>query len=312
MATPIRGKGGKFAGSIGDGRDRPPTPGPSAGTTQPGVADGETEAHVANIYDQFRRLREVENLVHHETASVWVDGSRVDLHLSEPVAGPTAGTVVFLHGWGLGPKSYEVTTDAFAQRGYRVITPGLPGFGGSEFLPDSTPQQDIVPATAEHMYRALEAYDLPKPWRIVGHSFGGGLATSIADQHPEAAQELVLLSPIGGDTGSGSWVRALASLGGEAQHSTVERFRDALPAFAKGFGRMVSIGIAAKSTDLTAPLQRVARRTPVTLVTSDTDKVTPVGNLSHVEGLQRVTVTGSHGWLLSPEGADTAADIVSR
>ncbi len=59
-----------------------------------------------------------------------VDGRR-----ARAVIGGRGVPVVFLHGWSLGPRSYQDALDELVARGCRVYAPGLPGFGGTANLP---------------------------------------------------------------------------------------------------------------------------------------------------------------------------------
>lgn len=304
----LRDEKGQWAGSTAGARDVP--------TASPiltaATADGEAVGGDA-LREVVARYRPGQSAdVDRIESSVWVDGMEVVVFDARPMNGPEVGTVVFVHGWGLGPKSYESTVDAMVARGYRVVTPALPGFGGSDFLPGDVARQEIVARTAEHVHAALMEYDVPRPWHLVGHSFGGGVATSVTAQTPQDVSSLLLLSPIGGDTAPGSWMRALMSLSGEIQHSSLDRVRDALPTFTRGLGRALSIGIAAKGTDLSGPLSAAARAVPVTMVVADSDRVTPAGRLRNVPGLVTKEVSGSHGWLLSGKGPATAADLLGQ
>lgn len=230
--------------------------------------------------------------------SVWVDGVPVVLHSVESVDGAPGGDVVFFHGWGLGPLSYREPIEGLAAHGFRVTAVALPGFGGSASLPSDCPVQDTVARIAEHVGCAVRESAVADSALLVGHSLGAGVASVLADREPGMARGVVLLSPIGGDTGGLSWVRALASLAGEVQHSSRIRVRDAMPSFLGDFRRTVSTGIAAKSTDLSDVVARVALRVPTTIVVAEDDHVTPTGVLAGLPGVRYRLVPGSHGWLL--------------
>ena len=93
-------------------------------------------------------------------------------------------TVMILHGWG---SNKEIMKQAFSQRlkGYRHLYVDLPGFGKSA---NDTPL--TTKDYASIMIAFLEALDI-KPDMIMGHSFGGKVATLL--QPPT----LVLLSSAG-------------------------------------------------------------------------------------------------------------------
>lgn len=238
---------------------------------------------------------------------VWVEDAAVEVHRLSPAGGAVSGEVVFFHGWGLGPRSYCETVGQLALHGFDVVMPAMPGYGASDHLPGRVDVNSMVPRVAAHLSQALREDDVLSGRLLVGHSLGAGVAalTAEAEEQPSG---VVMLSPIGGDAGALSWVRALASLGGEVQHSTVERAREALPAFARAFGRTVATGIAAKRTDLVDVVTRVADRTDVTIVTATEDRVTPAGPLLGLPTVRYRSVPGTHGWVLS-DVAEAASEV---
>lgn len=102
--------------------------------------------------------------------------------------------VVFLHGWGLTARSYARALPLIAASGFRVIAPALPGFGRSA-LPDGEYTFD---ALVDWLFELLDTLDLHEPAAVIGHSFGGAVATAAAWQRPERTRSLVLVNSIGG------------------------------------------------------------------------------------------------------------------
>jgi pimeloyl-ACP methyl ester carboxylesterase len=102
--------------------------------------------------------------------------------------------VVFLHGWGLSARSYAQALPLIAATGARVIAPGLPGFGRSDPLEGEYTFDKLVAWLIE----LLDTLDLRDPVAMVGHSFGGAVATATAWQHPERVRSLVLVNSVGG------------------------------------------------------------------------------------------------------------------
>lgn len=274
------------------------------------VAGGQEASPIVRVVSDVNEalLLPVSSDLVSSSRTVWVDDVPVVLYEVERAEGAVFGTVVFLHGWGLGPRSYADPIGALAAHGYRVVALGLPGFGGSGHLPGQVSREELVARVAAHVVAALDAAAIDGPVLLVGHSFGAGVAVMAAEKRPELFSGVVMLSPIGGDVGALSWVRALWSLSGETRHSTLERARDALPVFVQRFGRVVSTGIAAKSTDLVDVVTEVSRLMPVTIVVAEDDRVTPVGPLRHVESVRYRDVPGSHGWLLD-DGASAASEV---
>ncbi|MCC5948582.1 MAG: alpha/beta fold hydrolase [Nitriliruptoraceae bacterium] len=102
--------------------------------------------------------------------------------------------VLFLHGWGLTARSYAQALPLIAATGHRVIAPALPGFGRSDPLEDTYSFDSL----STWVLDLLDMLDLHEPVAIVGHSFGGAVATATAWRHPDRVRSLVLVNSIGG------------------------------------------------------------------------------------------------------------------
>lgn len=102
--------------------------------------------------------------------------------------------VVFVHGWGLSARSYARALPTIAAAGHRVIAPALPGFGRSDALPGTYTFERL----ARWLDQVLEHVGIDEPAALVGHSFGGGVATATAYHHPDRARSLTLVNSVGG------------------------------------------------------------------------------------------------------------------
>ena len=102
--------------------------------------------------------------------------------------------VVFLHGWGLTARSYAQAFPLIAATGSRVIAPALPGFGRSDPLKG----EYTFPRLAAWVLELLDTLDLRGGVTLVGHSFGGAVATATAWEEPERLRALVLVNSVGG------------------------------------------------------------------------------------------------------------------
>jgi pimeloyl-ACP methyl ester carboxylesterase len=102
--------------------------------------------------------------------------------------------VVFLHGWGLTARSYARALPTIAATGARVIAPALPGFGRSAPLHGAYTFEKL----ARWVDDLLDHVGVDEPAAIVGHSFGGAVATATAWHHPERVRSLVLVNSVGG------------------------------------------------------------------------------------------------------------------
>ena len=95
--------------------------------------------------------------------------------------------VVWLHGWQRSSADFSAVALAAAREGVSSLSLDLPGFGASP-LPSEAGgaalyARLLVPVLAE----VSEA-----PLVLVGHSFGGRVATVLAADHPELVRGLVL------------------------------------------------------------------------------------------------------------------------
>lgn len=95
--------------------------------------------------------------------------------------------VVWLHGWARRGRDFAVCATNLADRGVASVAFDLPGFGASS-LP-------TVAGGARH-YATLMAGPLKglsaERLILVGHSFGGRIATVLAATHPELVAGVVL------------------------------------------------------------------------------------------------------------------------
>jgi pimeloyl-ACP methyl ester carboxylesterase len=96
---------------------------------------------------------------------------------------------MFLHG--AGGLMWDPFLAALAER-FTVYAPEHPGTGLSEGLDELRGIWDLV----LYYNDLLDALGLPAV-RMVGHSFGGMVATEVAANNPERVSKLVLIAPIG-------------------------------------------------------------------------------------------------------------------
>jgi pimeloyl-ACP methyl ester carboxylesterase len=99
----------------------------------------------------------------------------------------TQGSILVLHGWGVGSRSWVEFGELVAKAGYRVIVPDLPGFGQSQ-EPKIAWDFDGYIGFVERFVREMKL----ERFVLVGHSFGGALAAKFAAIHPEMIKKLVI------------------------------------------------------------------------------------------------------------------------
>ncbi len=235
---------------------------------------------------------------------VEVDGARV--RLMEAGEGEP---LLFLHGWGLTPRSYADGVLRLTDAGVRVIAPCLPGFGGS----DGPPLTGVhLSAFAERIGRLVDVLGLEHPPFVVGHSFGGGVALRLATDRPDLVRSLTLVNSVGGAPGvrrgmvDASWLRWAAGTVGELQPGELLRtapamLRDFLPNVLRKPLTLALTGRLALTASLAKEAEAlVARGLPVLFVWGDDDRVIAPGALADVaSSLPAEVVRGHHGWLLS-------------
>lgn len=238
-------------------------------------------------------------------------------------------TVLFLHGWGTGSRSYKRAMRRLVARGCRVLAPAMPGFGGSDAFPSAAMSIETYGRWAKEF---LDAAGVVEPVVVIGHSFGGGVGATLAHLHPRAVRYLVLLNAVGGATWDGrggrsladrplrDWMAgfagdflpldhgALAALGAISQDVVVNVLRN--PVVLWQAGRL------ARDADLTVELLDLqSADIPVLALTSEGDNIIPApafDALCSSLGAEGQTVTGGHSWLLADPDhfAEVLANLV--
>ncbi|WP_310528426.1 alpha/beta fold hydrolase [Nocardioides sp.] len=123
--------------------------------------------------------------------NVTVAGIRTNYH--DLGSGPP---VVLIHGSGPGVSAWanwRLTLPALVAENFRVIAPDVLGFGYTDRPPAA--RYDLG-AWTDHLVGFLDALELERV-SLVGNSFGGALALSLATRHPERVERLVLMGSVG-------------------------------------------------------------------------------------------------------------------
>jgi pimeloyl-ACP methyl ester carboxylesterase len=228
--------------------------------------------------------------------------------------------LVFLHGWGLTARSYAKALPTLAATGARVIAPALPGFGRSEPLRGEYTFEKL----ANWVDDLLDHIGVEEPAGLVGHSFGGAVATATAWYHPERARALVLVNSVGGSvwkTGT-TGDRSLADrpiwdwglrLPGEFRQRDYRRVlpvvvRDVVGNALANPSAVWRAAHLARTADLREELATLAERgLPVSILWGSEDKVVPEATfLAMCEAAGApgdILPDAGHSWLLAdPEG----------
>ena len=99
--------------------------------------------------------------------------------------------ILFLHGWGVSTEPYREYLEILAQK-YWVIAPDLPGFGRSSCSRSLNTYQTY----ANCILQLIERLNLDR-LKLIGHSFGGGVALALAAAIPQAIDSLVIIVSTG-------------------------------------------------------------------------------------------------------------------
>ncbi|HEU4840408.1 MAG TPA: alpha/beta fold hydrolase [Ilumatobacteraceae bacterium] len=223
--------------------------------------------------------------------------------------------VLFLHGWGLDHESDRRALRRLTARGCNVIAPSLPGFGRSDELP--VLERTLV-GYARWVDRFLEAIGADEPVVVLGHSFGGGIATRFAHDRPERVRYLVMLNAVG-DAQS----FAAGGLAGRPERIGLDAVRSLFDALRPSddlatIGQMqrtllanlrrhpfsvLQAAQAALTADLRAEMAVLAARAlPVLVLWSDGDRLIPIAafdTFCSAFGTDGHVVRGGHSWLLA-------------
>jgi len=101
--------------------------------------------------------------------------------------------LLLIHGFLVSHLEYDRIIEPLAQH-FRVIAVDLPGFGESE-KPPPTRYPYGIEAFAEAVADVIAAMDLGRV-SVLGHSMGGAIALTLAAEHPELVEKLVVANAL--------------------------------------------------------------------------------------------------------------------
>lgn len=132
--------------------------------------------------------------------SAHAEVNSINLHYLtwQPPSGGHVGLspLLLLHPTGFLARTWQPVAEALAQPqdgslGYRVYAPDMRGHGDSDKPATGYHWQTFVDDLKTFLDR-FALRNLP----VVGHSFGGTVATALAAEHPEYFSRLILIEPI--------------------------------------------------------------------------------------------------------------------
>ena len=140
-----------------------------------------------------RRHRFGDRRIGWQVVNLDVDGRRLRYRVTDNVAAtPPDDTAriwaMSLHGYFAGGSMYSRESELLASRfGWRVVNPSLPGFGGSDPLPDA---EVTMAHLTDELSRVREHLGIDR-MVLLGHSMGAAVAMHYAAIHPEAVLGLI-------------------------------------------------------------------------------------------------------------------------
>ncbi len=189
--------------------------------------------------------------------------------------------LVMLHGWGQNLKALAPLGELLSPLASPYLF-DLPGFGGSDAPPSVWSAKDY----ADFLVQSLEEKKIRR-FSLLGHSFGGKVALSIALKYPERVEKLVLIAPSGLRAKRTFWKRlkiAAIIFSGKAvkAYDRMSGTKHFANSFAPKFGSrdynnaggMRDILVKSVNEDLTEELPKIQTRTLI--LWGEKDQETPL------------------------------------
>ncbi len=98
-------------------------------------------------------------------------------------------TFLILHGWGQS-STHWIKFISFLPNNYRYLILDLPGFGNTQHLPNNPGLKEYSDFILSFIHK-LKLKNIT----LLGHSFGGQIATYLTATHSKNIKHLILLSP---------------------------------------------------------------------------------------------------------------------
>jgi pimeloyl-ACP methyl ester carboxylesterase len=197
--------------------------------------------------------------------------------------------VIFLHGWARRGQDFAVCARELADRGIASVALDLPGFGSSP-LPTVAGGARSYARQLAPVLRAMGS----APFVLVGHSFGGTVATVIAANDPELVRAVVLTgAPLLRSSPTRTppllyrvtrYLHARGVVSGQRMEAARQRYGSADYRAARGMLREILVASVNESYE--AELARV--RAPVAMLWGELDRDVPASIASRAGALLHV------------------------
>lgn len=131
------------------------------------------------------------DVVFHSEHSCFIDLDGVRVHYQE-AGDRNAPAMVLIHGFASSTLVWSKVFLALAKAGYRVIALDMLGYGYS-----AKPRNGeyTIEGQARLLDRLLDALSIPRAL-IVGSSYGGAVAATVALDYPERVEKLILVGAV--------------------------------------------------------------------------------------------------------------------
>jgi pimeloyl-ACP methyl ester carboxylesterase len=137
---------------------------------------------------EFEKNREV---VFHADYSRFAEVDGANVHYQE-AGEPDAPAMILIHGFAASNLVWSKVLLEFAAGGFRVIAPDLLGYGYS----DKPRELDYtIPRQAEMVVSLMRRLGIERAV-LVGSSYGGAIAATIALDRPEMVEKLILVGAV--------------------------------------------------------------------------------------------------------------------
>lgn len=259
-------------------------------------------------------------------ATADIDGCRWRYAVSDN--GDTGPVAVNLHGWFAGGSMYWRESARLAGAlGWRVVTPSLPGFGGSDALPF---ERLSLGTLAAGVARLLDHLEVARAV-VLGHSMGGALGIRFAADHPDRCLGIVyrdgaatpswklrrgpvvsVLSPVSPDLAAlvdllGAAVLDVPDLAFGRIRSNVRGVLPDARRNVRSLGRTIPVAALLFACDLRAEVAELVAdgRIPLLAASGRFDRLAPratAEEFAQLTGEPVVWVTGGHSWMLARPG----------
>lgn len=134
---------------------------------------------------------DVGQLVANSDRSDFIEIDGIRIHFQD-FGEESAATIIMIHGYAASTHAWSICAPRLADEGYRVITLDLVGFGFSE-----KPKwfEYTIDAQARMVERFMDRLGIGRA-TVIGSSYGGAVAATLALDYPERVEKLGLVAAV--------------------------------------------------------------------------------------------------------------------